>query len=104
VEEHLDALLVHQDRRLLEGLRERCLRPLEAAAPSSRDPLRETLRSWLVHMGDQRTVAAELHVHPQTVRYRLGRLRELFGADLDDPEVRRRLFLALAWEDAAPPS
>jgi DNA-binding PucR family transcriptional regulator len=99
VEEHLDALLVHQDRRLLEGLRARCLQPLEAAAPSSREPLRETLRSWLVHMGNQRAVAAELHVHPQTVRYRLGRLRELFGAGLDDPEVRRRLFLALAWED-----
>jgi len=99
VEEHLDALLVHQDRRLLEALRDRCLEPLEAAAPSSREPLRETLRSWLVHMGNQRAVAAELHIHPQTVRYRLGRLHELFGAELDEPGLRRRLFLALAWED-----
>jgi hypothetical protein len=104
VEEHLDELLVHQDRRLLDALRARCLRPLEAAAPSSREALQETLRSWLVHMGNRRAVAAELHIHPQTVRYRLGRLRELFGSALDEPESRRRLFLALAWEDDAPPS
>jgi hypothetical protein len=104
VEDRLDALLVHQDGRLMDALRGRCLQPLAAAAPSSRDALRETLRSWLLHMGNQRAVATELHVHPQTVRYRLGRLRELFGAELDDPEARRRLFLALAWDGAAPPS
>jgi DNA-binding PucR family transcriptional regulator len=48
-------------------------------------------------MGDRQAVAAELHVHPQTVRYRLARLHELFGAELDDPETRLRLTLALAW-------
>jgi DNA-binding PucR family transcriptional regulator len=104
VEEHLDALLVHQDRRLLEALRAHSLEPLAAATPSSRALLEETLRSWLLHMGNQRAVATELHIHPQTVRYRLGRLREVFGPALDDPEVRRRLFLALAWEDVVPPS
>jgi sugar diacid utilization regulator len=50
-------------------------------------------------MGNQRAVAAQLHIHPQPVRYRLGRLRELFGPELDEPGPRRRLFLALAWED-----
>src|SRR6185312_13238533 len=50
-EEHLDELLVHQDSRLLDALRARCLQPLEAAAPSSREALQETLRSWLVHLG-----------------------------------------------------
>jgi DNA-binding PucR family transcriptional regulator len=34
-------------------------------------------------------------VHPQTVRYRLARLRERFGADLDDPDARFELELAL---------
>jgi DNA-binding PucR family transcriptional regulator len=34
-------------------------------------------------------------VHPQTARYRLGRLRELFGSALDDPEARFWLQLAL---------
>jgi DNA-binding PucR family transcriptional regulator len=48
-------------------------------------------------MGDQREVAARLHVHPQTVRYRLGRLRSVYGGALDDPATRMRLALALCW-------
>ena len=40
-------------------------------------------------------MAAELHVHPQTARYRVARLRELLGAQLDDPEARFELELAL---------
>ena len=36
-------------------------------------------------------VARAIHVHPQTVRYRLNQLRELF--DLDDPEERFELLL-----------
>ena len=55
----------------------------------------ETLRSWLDHQGEVARVAAELQVHPQTVRYRLGRLRERFGDLLDDPEARFELALAL---------
>jgi hypothetical protein len=96
--DHLDAIIVHRDRGLLDALRAEQLRPLEAAAPGSRTALRETLRSWLVHMGNRREVSEELGVHPQTVRYRLGRLQELFGPALDDPAARLRLLLALGWE------
>lgn len=97
-DEHLDALIVHRDRRLLDALREDQLRPLAAAPAGSRVALQQTLRSWLVHMGNRRAVSDELGVHPQTVRYRLGRVRELFGPVLDDPQARLRLLLALAWE------
>jgi DNA-binding PucR family transcriptional regulator len=38
-------------------------------------------------------------VHPQTVRYRLKQLRELFGARLEDPEARFELALALRAAD-----
>ena len=34
-------------------------------------------------------------MHPQTVRYRLARLRERFGDALDDPDARFELALAL---------
>jgi len=44
-------------------------------------------------------VAAELDVHPQTVRYRLRQLRELFGDALEDPEGRFELALALRARD-----
>ncbi len=41
---------------------------------------------WLAEQGRLGPVAQRLGVHPQTARYRLGRLRELFGASLDDPD------------------
>jgi hypothetical protein len=96
-DEHLDAILVHRDPRLLAALRRRALAPLEPVAPAVRERLVETLTSWLRHFGDRRAMAAELHVHPQTVRYRMGRLHALFGSTLDTPESRARLVLALAW-------
>lgn len=103
VVDHLDEFIVHRDRRLLDALRAHCLRPLEGAAPASRQALCETLRSWLVHMGNRRAVAEELRIHPQTVRYRLARLHELFGPALDDPHARLRLLLTLGWEDRPTP-
>ena len=53
--------------------------------------LSETLRVWLAEQGRLTVVARRLAIHPQTARYRLGRLRELFGAALDD--LGRRLGL-----------
>jgi hypothetical protein len=100
VDEHLDAMLVHRDDRLLAALRQQYLAPLAALRESTRDRLCETLTSWLMNMGNRKAVADELHVHPQTVRYRLGRLRELFGSALDDPATRAALLLALAWGPA----
>jgi DNA-binding PucR family transcriptional regulator len=98
VSEHLDAVIVNRDGALLRALQEETLRPLDQAAAASRDALRATLRCWLVQMGNRRAVADELGIHPQTVRYRLARLQELFGPALEDPEARLRLLLALGWE------
>ncbi|MGQ0717577.1 MAG: PucR family transcriptional regulator [Pseudonocardiales bacterium] len=100
VDEHLDAMVVHRDHRLLAALRQQYLAPLAQLPESTRDRLSETLRSWLMNMGNRKAVADELHVHPQTVRYRLGRLRELFGSALDEPATRAALLLALAWGPA----
>jgi DNA-binding PucR family transcriptional regulator len=40
-------------------------------------------------------VAQQIHVHPQTVRYRLRQIQELFGDQLRDPDLRFELQLAL---------
>ena len=64
--------------------------------PATAEKLRATLRSWLLHHGRRDDVAAELFVHPQTVRYRMGQLRDLFGDRLDDPETVLELTIALA--------
>ncbi len=93
VEEHLAVLVVHADLLALAELGAVRLAPLEGLTEVARERMTDTLRSWLAHHGDRQRVAAELGIHPQTVRYRVGQLRELFGAQLEDPA--RRLELAL---------
>ncbi|HEX5955784.1 MAG TPA: helix-turn-helix domain-containing protein [Solirubrobacterales bacterium] len=93
--EHLASLATHGDPTVLRELAESRLAPLESETPASRERLTATLRAWLDHQGEVSRVAAELHVHPQTVRYRLGRLRELFGEALETPSGRFELALAL---------
>lgn len=93
--DHLAELVVGADWELLMELRLRALRPLEGVAEAKRDALEATLRAWLGAAGDRNRVALALHVHPQTVSYRLQRLRELFGESLDDPAQRLALQLVL---------
>lgn len=96
-DEHLDALIVWRDESLVAALRDEMLAPLEGETAAARERLAETLASWLRHFGDRQAIAHELSIHPQTVRYRMARLRALYGERLDDPESRARLFLALEW-------
>ena len=49
-------------------------------------------------------MAAELFVHPQTVRYRMSRLRELYGEKLRDPQWLSSLTIALAAPEPYPSS
>ncbi len=95
-DEHLTELVLTADPTALDDLRERALAPLARVRPSARDKLEATLRSWLLHHGRREDVAAELFVHPQTVRYRMGQLRELYGDRLDDPATVLDLTVALA--------
>jgi hypothetical protein len=95
-EDHQLALVLGGDRRLAQDLAERALAPLEGETELSRERLGSTLEAWLRHRGRTEEVARALHVHPQTVRYRLARLRELFGDErLDEPDGRFELELAL---------
>jgi hypothetical protein len=94
-EDHLATLLLAADRALAADLAASRLAPLDALGDGPRVRLTETLRAWLDQPGQVQAVAAELDVHPQTVRYRLRQLRELFGARLEDPDARFELSLAL---------
>jgi hypothetical protein len=55
----------------------------------------ETLRAWLDAFGDVTVASAALYVHPNTFRYRLRRLAEIGGIDLNDPEARFAAMLQL---------
>jgi hypothetical protein len=94
-DDHLAELLLAADPALAAELAERRLAPLAELPRVQRRRLEETLRAWLDRPGQVQAVAAELGVHPQTVRYRLRKLRDLFGLSLDDPEGRFELQLAL---------
>ena len=95
VEEHLAELVVHAEPLATADLARRRLAPLDALRPAVRARLAETLLSWLRHQGQRAPIAAELFVHQQTVGYRVGQLKELFGDALDDPEARFELELVL---------
>ncbi len=95
-EHHDVALLLSADPRLAGELAARMLAPLQAVrGASTRAKLEATLRAWLATPGQRKAIAHALGVHPQTVRYRMLRLRELFGPLLDDPQRRFELELAL---------
>jgi hypothetical protein len=105
VQDHLVDLLLVGDPVVVRALAERRLAPLAGTRPGTRERLADTLLAWLSHAGSRNAVAAELHLHPQTVAYRLGLLRDLFGPALDDPRARFELQVALRGGplvDAAP--
>ena len=94
-DEHLPELVVAADPAALTDLRTRALAPLAGLRPSTASRLTETLRAWLLHQGRREEIAAVLHVHPQTVRYRVSQLREHFGEQFDSPATVAALMVAL---------
>lgn len=94
-EQHLADLLLLEGRELGTRIAARRLAPFESLTPSARERMRETALAFVRRRGNSVEMAAELHVHPQTARYRLACLRELLGDDLDDPDARFELEIAL---------
>ena len=88
-------LALAEGSELLERIGATRLAPFENLTPRARRRMRETLLAYLRLQGSVAAMAESLHVHPQTVRYRLVKLRELLGEDLDDPEARFELEAAL---------
>ena len=102
-DEHLLALLLAAEPELAAELCEHALAPLHALPAGAGARGEQTLRAWLDAHGDVSVAAATLHVHPQTVRYRLAALREVFGDALDDPGARLEVAIALRMTHPAPP-
>jgi DNA-binding PucR family transcriptional regulator len=65
------------------------------------DPmLADTLAAYLDGFGDIAAVAQRLHVHPNTVRYRVRRIEKLLSTSLDDPDDRLVLAIGLRATEA----
>lgn len=95
-ERHLVDLVLTADEEAAADLRTHVLAPLAALPEATVQRLSETLLSWLLHQGRREDVARDLRVHPQTVRYRMAQVRDLYGDTLQDRDTVLRLILALS--------
>ena len=93
--EHRALLWLHAEPLLRKQLGHSVLAPLLEQAPHTRRILAETLLAWLETRGSAPALAAQLGKHAQTVRYRLRRLHEIFGSDLEDAERCFEIYLVL---------
>ncbi len=91
----LPELILQADPTALADLRAAALAPFGEVGEGAAERLAETLRAWLLLQGRRELVAEALHVHPQTVRYRMNQVRDLFGDRLTDPDEVLAIILAL---------
>lgn len=87
-------------RKTLEGMVEGTLGPLLSADSREGTDYVRTLRGWLSQDRHLERTAALLHVHPNTVRYRIGRAQDVLGLDLRNVDNRFQIDLALRVLDA----
>jgi sugar diacid utilization regulator len=93
-DELIPHLVLAQNPRLAERFVAHSLGPLIGPGLRNHVQLLETLEAYLVR-GSVKDAAADLGLHRHTVLYRLDKLRELLGGDLEVPATRLRLQLAL---------
>jgi hypothetical protein len=65
----------------------------------NRPDLMMTLRAWLATNGSRQSVSEQLHLHRNSVGYRVGLLKSLLGVDPGEPSHAAVLHLALAADD-----
>ena len=94
-EERLADLLLFEGSALVARIAARRLAPFASLTEKARERMRETALAYVRHGGNSVAMAGELNVHPQTARYRTARLRELLGAQLEDPDACFELEIAL---------
>jgi PucR C-terminal helix-turn-helix domain len=93
--DNMPSLVIFKEEELIRLVAERRLAPLMKVRPRHRERLARTMLACLQSGFNATEVAARLHVHPQTVRYRLHQLEELFGEQLYDPDVRLEFEMVL---------
>jgi purine catabolism regulator len=76
-----------------QALVERTVQPLIEHDLEHHSALVHTLRVFLAHRRSWQQAARELHVHPQTVLYRVRRIEEINGRDLTETSDLAELWL-----------
>jgi DNA-binding PucR family transcriptional regulator len=94
-DELLAELVLLKSAPVVERIAEHRLHALTALTPAARERMERTALAFVQMHGNAAAMARALHVHPQTARYRIARLRELLGPQLQDPDARFELEAAL---------
>ena len=92
-------LLALQEDAALEALSRGLLAPLRAYDQRQHGDLVASLRTFLEHNGNWEAAARALGVHRHTLRYRVRRIAELTGRDLESAADRVEFWLALQAAD-----
>lgn len=87
-------LLALRDGGQLAPFVERTLAPL-LAEPRANNELLTTLDAFFACNGNLSEAARRLHLHRNSLIYRLNHARDLLGRDLDDPQLRLALQIAI---------
>jgi PucR C-terminal helix-turn-helix domain len=94
-EDHLLEIALARSARLTSRLRAKLLEPLAA---EDHGDLAHTLRTLIDCRLDRTAASAALHVHRNTLAYRLKRIEEITGLDLGSPRDLACVYAALASE------
>jgi PucR family transcriptional regulator, purine catabolism regulatory protein len=92
-------LLARQEDAALEAISRGLLGPLADYDRRQHGDLVASLRAFLEHNGNWEAAARALGVHRHTLRYRIRRIAELSGRDLDRAGDRVEFWLALQAAD-----
>ena len=91
-EDYLLETLVGRSPRLAARLKDQVLAPL---SDDDHGELAQTLQTFLRCRFDRTATSAALHVHRNTLAYRLGRIEEITGLDLGSPRDLARVYVAI---------
>jgi len=94
-EQHPIAILLASVPELGRNIAHAVLGPVLVLPPPDREALLDTMRAWFAENGSASATAARLHMHRNTVRYRLRRVETLTGRSFADPPAVGELHLAL---------
>ena len=92
-EDHLLEILLARSPKLTRRLRDKVLAPL---AQDEHGELTRTLQSLVECRFDRTATSAALHIHRNTLAYRLGRIEEITGLDLGSPRDLACVYMAMA--------
>ena len=95
VADHLPEVLMGRRPATAAALRERILAPL---SDHTHDELLQTLRCFVAHDFDRAATCGELHIHRNTLAYRLRRIEEITELRLDSARDLACVYLALGIE------